>query len=180
MSIATSITTAEQLLDANLQEPCELVRGELRMMSPGNSKHGWVIMNVAIPMGALVKKNNLGYVFAAETGFIIARDPDTVRAPDCAFVCRDRVDRPIPQGFFPGPPDLAVEVLSPSDTASAVQEKAQDWLEAGCQELWLVDPERKTASRCTLSGNAVLIQPVEQLTTDLLPGFELPVAELFQ
>ena len=116
MSVATSITTAEQLWAANLPERCELVRGQLRMMSPGNSEHGWVIMNLAAPMAVFVKQHNLGFVFAAETGFVIAREPDSVRAPDVAFLCRDRIDGPVPRKFFPGAPDLAVEVISPSDS----------------------------------------------------------------
>jgi Uma2 family endonuclease len=180
MSIATSITTAGQLFAANLPERCELVQGELRMMSPSGNEHAWVIVNITAPLAMFVKKHSLGYVFAAEAGFIIARDPDTVRAPDVAFLANDRIVGPLPKEFFVGAPDLAVEVISPGDTASEVYEKTQAWLAAGCKEVWLVDPQRKTASICTLSGNAVVMEPVERLTSKLLPGFELPVADLFQ
>ena len=143
------------------------------MMSPSGSEHGWVVMNVAAPMATFVKQRQLGYVFGAESGFIIQRNPDSVRAPDVAFVLRDRVAGELPKEFFDGPPDLAVEVLSPSDTASAVHEKAEDWLGAKCQEVWLIDPQRKTASKCTWSVNAIVREPVEHLSTELLPGFEL-------
>lgn len=150
------------------------------MMSPGNAEHGWVIMNLSIPLGAFIKSNNLGYVFGAETGFIIAHDPDSVLAPDFAFVRRDRISGEIPKNFFPGPPDLAVEVLSASNSASEIQEKTEDWLDSGCREVWLIDPKRKTASICTLSGRGVQIETVETLKSDLLPGFALAVMELFR
>jgi Uma2 family endonuclease len=150
------------------------------MMTPAGGEHGWVIMNISAPLALFVKKHHMGYVFGAETGFIIQRDPDSVRAPDVAFVRTDRVPTPLPVGFFEGPPDLAVEVLSPSDSASAVDEKAEDWLMAGCQEVWLIDPRRKVASQCTWSDGAVIRRPVARLSSGLLPGFELAVEELFQ
>jgi len=180
MSIAAQITTVEQLWNANIREPCELVRGELRMMSPGNAEHGWVIMNVSAPLATFVKENELGYVFGAETGFVIARDPDSVRAPDFAFVVNHRITGEIPKKFFPGPPDLAVEILSPGNSASEMQEKTEDWLNSGCREVWLIDPQRKTASISRLSGSSVLVKTVETLASELLPGFELQVSELFQ
>jgi len=180
MTSATQITTADQLWAANIQQPCELIRGELRMMSPGNAEHGWVIMNISAPLATFVKQNNLGYVFGAETGFIIERDPDSVLAPDVAFVRRDRIPGPIPTKFFPGPPDLAVEVLSASNSALEVQEKTEEWLNSGCREVWLIDPKRKSAAICTLSGRGVRVETVDSLTSDLLPAFALPVADVFQ
>ena len=150
------------------------------MMSPAGSEHGWVIMNIAAPLATFVRNHELGCVFGAETGFIIQRHPDSVRAPDIAFVRRDRVPDPLPPGFFDGPPDLAVEVASPHDAASAIQEKTNDWLTSGCHEVWLIDPQQKVASQCTWSGDTVLRRVVTRLTSDLLPGFELPVDEIFR
>jgi len=75
MTTAMQITTAEQLWKANIQQPCELIRGEMRMMSPGNAEHGWVIMNLSAPLATFVKQQSLGYVFGAETGFVIERNP---------------------------------------------------------------------------------------------------------
>jgi Uma2 family endonuclease len=180
MSTIARATTADELLENPPKQRCELVRGELRMMSPANSRHGWVVVQVTAPLAAFVAKNKLGYVLGAETGFFIQRDPDTVRAPDVAFVRAERVEGELTEKFFPGPPDLAVEVLSPNDSASEVHEKAEDWLNAGCAEVWLIDPRRKSASKCIRSGNSVVREPVESLTSGLLPGFELPVAELFR
>ena len=93
-----------------------------------------------------VEPRKLGWVFGAEGGFQIGRDPDTVRAPDVAFVSAARMPAPIPAGFFPGPPDLAVEVLSPHDRASEVLAKVSDWLETGCLMVWVVDPENRSVA----------------------------------
>ena len=150
------------------------------MMSPANSRHGWVVVNVTVPLASFVREHKLGVVLGAETGFLVGHDPDTVRAPDVSFVRADRIQGELPESFFPGAPDLAIEVLSPNDSASEVQEKAEDWLHAGSHEVWLIDPRRKTASKCTLSGTAVIRQPVDLLASDLLPGFELAVVRLFQ
>ena len=179
MSTTTQTRTANDLLRHPPRERCELVRGELRMMSPANSRHGWVVVNVTVPLARFVQEHGLGLVLGAETGFLIGSDPDTVRAPDAAFLCAERIEGKLPETFFPGAPDLAVEVLSPSDSASEVQEKAEDWLHAGCHEVWLIDPRRETASKCILSGHAIVHQPVDTLTSELLPGFQLPVAMLF-
>ncbi|HEX8353452.1 MAG TPA: Uma2 family endonuclease, partial [Pyrinomonadaceae bacterium] len=94
----------------------ELVKGELRKMSPSGSEHGAIIINISVLLAQHVKSKKLGVCFGAETGFKIAADPDTVRAPDVAFVRRERIpESGIPKKFWPGAPDLAVEVLSPGD-----------------------------------------------------------------
>ncbi|MCE9545729.1 MAG: Uma2 family endonuclease [Planctomycetia bacterium] len=180
MTTALHITTAKQLLDANIQEPCELVRGELRILSFGTALHGWIVGNVSVPLAEYVNQLKLGRVFGAGTGFLIARNPDSVRAPDFAFVRADRITGEVPTEFFPGPPDLAVEVLSPSNSASEIQEKTEDWLHNGCHEVWLIDPQRRTASICVFSGRGVQIETVDTLSSELLPGFTLAVAELFE
>lgn len=174
------LVTAESLLENHPKQRCELIQGKIRLMSPAGSEHGWVVMNVAGPMMIFVKEKKLGYTFGAETGFVIQRDPDTVRAPDLAFVAADRVADRLPTQFFPGPPDLAVEVLSPGDTASDVQEKAETWLTSRCKEVWLIDPRRKTATKLTPAEDSIVQQSVEILTTNLLPGFSLAVEELFK
>jgi len=132
-------------------------------MSPAGGLHGWVMLNVGSPVRERVRRTKSGYIFGAETGFLIERDPDTVRAPDVAFVRLERVKHGLTERFFEGAPDLAAEVLSPTDSASEVHEKAEQWLRAGCSEVWLIDPRRKSASRCT----------------PLLPDFLLPVDSLF-
>jgi Uma2 family endonuclease len=180
VSTITPTISADELRRNPPQGRCELVRGELRMMSPSNSRHGWVVVNVTVPLASFVREHKLGVVFGAETGFLIKQNPDTVRAPDVSFVRAERIDDDLPETFFPGAPDLAVEVLSPNDSASEVHEKAEDWLQAGCQDVWLIDPRRKNASTCSLADNALLHRSIDILTSGVLPGFELSVAQLFE
>src|SRR5437870_12275785 len=117
----------------------ELVKGELIKMPPTGDEHGEVTVEVTTPLHLHVKKNNLGKVYAAETGFKLASDPDTVRAPDIAFVRRERVEATgTLKGYRPGAPYLVVEVLSPSDTIGKVEAKVAQWLEAGARMVWVV------------------------------------------
>ena len=113
-------------------------------MSPSGSLHAIIAATLAEILCDFVKPRKLGWVFGAEGGFHIHHDPDTVRAPDVAFVSTERMPASVPLGFFPGPPDLAVEILSPSDRASEVIAKVQEWLHAGCRAVWVVDPETET------------------------------------
>ncbi len=123
MATVEQITTAVQLLQANLQH-CELVGGELMMMSPAGFNHGGIAGNIGLALAAFVKPRRLGVVATAEPGFQIAHDPDTVRAPDVAFVRAERIPPGGVKGYFQGPPDIAVEVVSPNDRASDVMAKA--------------------------------------------------------
>jgi Uma2 family endonuclease len=150
-------------------------------MSPAGPNHGDVAITIGFFVKAFVRERKLGKVYAAETGFIIARNPDSVRAPDVAFVKKDRVHLTPKRGFFPGPPDLAVEVLSPDDSASEVMAKVQDWLNAGTNEVWVVDPERKVISINRVDRPARLLNEPDELTCEtLLPGFRVLVAEIFE
>lgn len=181
MSVSTTLVTADELLESYSGQRCELVRGEVRLKSPAGSEHGNIVNNVAFAVTLIVKEHHLGNVFCAETGFVIHRDPDTVRAPDVAFVLRERIPAERTESFFDGPPDLAVEVLSPSDTASEVNEKAEDWLTAGCQEVWLVDPGLQRVSKLTLVDGEIRQSTNDDvLTSGLLPGFEMPMSEIFR
>ena len=180
MATTEQITTAEQLLQAHDLGRCELLRGDLVMMSPGGSEHGSIIVNITVPLGLFVKQNALGRILGAETGFQIGRNPDTVRAPDVAFISRDRCPPEVPKGFFQGAPDLAVEVLSPNDRASKVLAKVQDWLAAGCSMVWVADPATRTVAVYRGPDNIELFRLGDHLDgSDLLPGFSLAVAEIF-
>ena len=133
-----TVTTAEELLrlpDSGKRH--ELVRGELRETLPAAARHGSVVMALAAPLGQHVKTESLGVVLAAETGFRISRNPDTVRAPDVSFVARERMPPGgPPDGYLNLAPDPAVEVVSPNDAAAEVQM----WLEAGTRLAWVVYP----------------------------------------
>jgi Uma2 family endonuclease len=180
MATTEHVTTAEQLLSARGLGRCELVRGELFMMSPAGAEHGRIVVRVTVPLGRFVQEHALGTVFGAETGFQIARDPDTVRAPDVAFVRTERIGDDLGPGFFQGPPDLAVEVLSPDDRAGEVLAKVQDWLDSGCRCVWVADPRARSVSVCRNRSQIVVLREPDALEGgDLLPGFSLPVAEIF-
>ena len=128
-----------------------------------------------------VKPRNLGKVFAAETGFFIERDPDTVRAPDVSFLAKERIpSNGISAAFVPVVPDLAVEVKSPSDTWRDLDKKAIEFVEAGVRLVWVVDPSTKTA-RSYRAGRDVLECDVSKIIPgeDVLPGFELKMKDLF-
>ncbi len=175
------ITTAQELLETAGLGRCELVRGELVIMTPAGFEHGNIVFNISGPLRSFLKKNRLGLGTGAETGFQIGHDPDTVRAPDLGFVCAERVPSERPCGFFQGAPDLAVEVVSPSDRASDVLAKVQDWLSAGCRVVWLVDPAKRTVSVYDNRNQVVTRTESDELTGgDVLPGFRLPVAEIFE
>lgn len=181
MSTISQLITADELLENHRDERCELVRGELRTMSPAGSDHGRFVGNLTVVVGGFIRAQQLGAVYGAETGFLIERNPDTVRAPDFAFVRAARLEDLVTQGFCPEAPDIAAEVLSPGDTASEVHEKAEDWLRAGCQEVWLVDPRLQRVSKLSLVDDQIRHEILDdQLTSDVLPGFAMPVAEIFR
>ncbi len=184
MTIETRHTTAEELLrmpDDGFRH--ELVRGELRKMTPAGNKHGYVTMNLSGPLHRHVKENGLGRVYTAETGFLLARNPDTVRAPDVAFVSHARLEEVGEvEGFWPGAPDLAVEVISPSDTHTEVIGKALSWLDAGCRMVLAVDPSRRTVTVYRALDDIRILKGEAGETldgADVVPGWSLPVAELF-
>lgn len=182
MSTTIEPTTAEELL-MMLKDGFryELVKGELKKMSPAGSEHGAVAMNVAILLGQYIKANKLGVVFAAETGFKLATDPDTVLAPDVSFVRRERIPQSgLPKAFYPGAPDLAVEVVSPGDTKKEVAGKVEDWLTAGASAVWIVDSQRRTVTIHRPQAEAVTLDEGDELDgQDVVPGFRCNVSEIF-
>jgi Uma2 family endonuclease len=159
----------------------ELVKGELRKMSPSGSEHGAIIINISVLLGQHVKSNKLGVCFAAETGFKIASDPDTVRAPDVAFVRRERIpESGIPKKFWPGAPDLAVEVVSPADTFNEVEEKVEQWLGAGTRAVWIVNPRRRSVSVYRSMTDVARLSDTDELEGgEVVRGFRCKVSEIF-
>jgi Uma2 family endonuclease len=182
MAIREKLITAEKLLampDDGFRY--ELVRGELRKMPPAGSEHGYLAMRIASRLERHADANGLGRVYAAETGFKLASDPDTVRAPDTAFVSRERVEEAgRVAGYWPGAPDLAVEVVSPGDTHAQVVEKALAWLEAGCRMVLVADPERRTVTVYrSLDDIRILTEGGTVDGADVVPGWKLPVSDIF-
>jgi Uma2 family endonuclease len=180
MAAAQPITTADQLFQAPDLGRCELLRGELIMMSPAGSEHGMIVAEIAGILRDFVKPRALGVVLGAETGFRVSSNPDTVLAPDVAFIQTERVGGRLPKDYFPGAPDLAVEVLSPNDRAGEVLAKVQDWLNAGCMAVWVVDPKTQTVTVYDADHRAMVFTSADTLTGgDLLPGFSASVAGIF-
>ena len=159
----------------------ELVIGELRQMSPSGSEHGALIVNITVLLAQYVKSNKLGVCFGAETGFKIESDPDTVRAPDVAFIGRERIpESGITKKFWPGAPDLAVEVVSPGDTYSEVEEKVGQWLDAGARAVWVVNPKRRGVSVYRSMTDVTRVSEADELDGgDVVPGFRCKVSEIF-
>jgi Uma2 family endonuclease len=180
MSTAT-LVTAEQLLRMPDSRWYELVAGELKEMTPPSCRHAAVISRLDRLLGNHVEKHKLGAVLAGDPGFLIARDPDTVLGPDIAFIRSDRLAaEPIGEGFRPGAPDLAVEVLSPGDAVHEVHHKALAWLDAGAVLVWVVNPASRTV---TVYRSAAEIQTLPAGADldggTLLPSFRCPIADLF-
>lgn len=157
----------------------ELVRGELRKMPPAGGEHGEIAHEIGLQLGMYVKAKQLGKVYAAETGFLIGTNPDTVRAPDVAFVSQDRL-APRQKGYPALAPDLVAEVVSPNDRPSEVAEKMADWLAAGTRMVLVIDPRQRTVTLYRPpTGMTVLMENDELDGGDVVPGWRLAVRELF-
>lgn len=179
MSTTTHLMTADELFklpDDSLRH--ELIKGELLTMSPAGFKHDVIGTTLAVLLFNHVRANNLGVVVCGDTGFKVESDPDTVLAPDGAFIARERVGV-ISEGFRAGPPDLAIEVRSPSDRRSAVERKAALWVSLGARSVWLVDPRQRTVEVVRADGLRKLFSESDELVDDTVPGFLVAVSEIF-
>ena len=182
MAVVRQQVTADELLlmpDDGFRY--ELVQGELRQMNPAGIVHGRVTMSFAWRLARHVEENRLGTVYAAETGFRLASDPDTVRAPDVALVSQARVEAiGEVEGFWPEAPDLAVEVVSPGDSYTDVEEKVFAWLDAGTKMVVVINPRQRSATVYKSSIDIVALAEADVLAGgDIVPGFELAVQEIF-
>ncbi|GIV15279.1 MAG: hypothetical protein KatS3mg022_0714 [Armatimonadota bacterium] len=158
----------------------ELVRGELRELAPANEEHGYVAGRMFYVVTHYVATHRLGYTFAAETGFVLSEEPATVRAPDFAFLSRERAPQEWTRHFARYVPDLVAEVVSPGDTFSEVTEKVDDWLQAGVRMVWVVDPSKRVVYVYRANQPVRVLHAEDVLTgEDVLPGFECKVSEIF-
>jgi Uma2 family endonuclease len=179
-AISNRLVSAEDLIKLSHDGyRYELIKGELLTMSPAGEQHGAVIMNLAVFLGQHVKANKLGQLYAAETGFKLESDPDTVLAPDISFIKRERVGK-ISLSFRDGAPDLAVEVTSPGESRNKVAKKAKQWLELGALLVWVVDPQRNLVTTYRSDAEARVLTTADVLSgDDVVPGFRIPVCEIF-
>ncbi len=161
----------------------ELVEGRLVRMSPTGGTHGWIAMALLRAVDRFVEEHHLGAVFPAETGFHISPEggPDTVLAPDLAYVRAVRAPVADTEGYPHLAPDLVAEVVSPSQGRAEMGAKAQRWLRAGVQLVWIVAPEARSVEVWRAGGLARIMTDEEELTgEEVLPGFALAVADLFR
>lgn len=183
MTVEPKLMTADELLrlpDDGMRH--ELVQGELRTMPPGGDEHGEIAGTFHSSLGPYVRAQNLGRTYIADTGYHLAKDPDTVRAPDVAFVRRERVEATGRlRGFREGAPDLVVEVISPNDLYTEVDQKVAEYLAHGARLVFVINPRRRTVARHRPG------EPVRTLTEDdaldgedVVPGWTLSVRELFE
>jgi Uma2 family endonuclease len=177
--VATRRVTVDEFAEMPLQGIWELVDGEPIELSPAAGRSGWINANIVALLANHVHPNRLGWVFSAETGFVLFSDRQTVRSPDAAVVLRDRLAAP-PDSFVPLAPDLAVEVLSPSDRMADAMSKISMYLQAGVQLVWLVDPETRTVAIFRPDAAPKMIVESDTLDGgDVLADFMVPVAEIF-
>jgi Uma2 family endonuclease len=179
-TIESKLVTADELVRMGDIGRCELIYGELIMMSPAGAEHGVVAGRVFRMIAQFVEDHGLGLTLAAETGFKLAESPDLVRAPDASFVRKSRVGSKLPKGFFPGAPDLAIEVVSPDDTRREVAEKVNMWLAHGATSVWVADP---TPMNITIhrTGEEPQRFDLDDTLMDerVLPEFHLPLRKVF-
>jgi len=175
MTVATLMTAEELLALPDDGSRYELVQGELKTLSPTGARHARVAARIIARLIDHVEPRRLGAVFSSEGGFRLAHNPDTVRAPDVAFVRTERVvDVP---GYFEGAPDVAIEVVSPSDRYSEVHEKTLQWLRAGTRAVVLVDPKTRSITIHRPDGAQQLADSIR--IDDILPGWEMSSSDVF-
>lgn len=180
---STSIVTAEELFRFPADGfRYELVKGSLQVMSPAGGRHGRIAIQIAWLLKNHVHKNQSGIVFAAETGFRISRDPDTVLAPDVAYVQRSRYEElEETTSYLPIAPDLVIEVLSPSDRFAAVESKAFAWLDSNSQLVLLVDPENESIHAYRSRKRIEIFEAHETIDcSDAVAEWTLSVADVFK
>lgn len=180
MTIAQSPVTAEQLAQMPEDMRYELVRGELVAMNPVGGEHALVVGRLVTRLSIWAYSGPGGFV-GPEAGFTLARNLDTTRAANVAYIRAERIPPTgVPKSYWTIPPDLAVEVVSPTETATEVYEKVQDYLVAGTPLVWVVYPSRRDVVAHTPDGNAHTYTVVDRLeNVAVLPGFSCSVAELF-
>ena len=189
MTSAADLMTAEQfLIYPDQGKRLELVRGHLVVREPPGWRHGEIAARLVVALSVFLNRDRdlrgdavtRGRVLTCDAGFTLARNPDTVRGPDVAYVSRERWAGPSPRGFGELAPDLAMEVRSPTDRIGAVLAKVGDLLDAGSQLVWVVDPDRRLVTVYRADGSQAIVSNEDVLDGgEVLPGFELRLVDLF-
>ena len=179
---ATTLLTADDLLRLDAEGVRgELIRGELSETMPAGHRHGKIVMNLGAELRNFVKPRKLGTLVASDSGVLLERDPDTVREPDIAFFSAENIplDADIP-GYAESVPDLVVEVASPGDSRTAINDKALMWLRYGARLVWVVHPEARAVDVHREGRPVAALSENDALDgLDVLPGFSCPVLDVF-
>lgn len=177
----TTLITAEEFGQMTFDAPVELVRGEVVEMNRPGGIHGKIGTNVAFMLEAWARNTGGFDVIVNDAGVITRRDPDSVRGPDVFVVARARLaGGRLPAGHFEVAPDLVVEVMSPSDRWSDVIAKIAEFLQAGVQEAWIVDPEQKRIHVYTGDAEPHVFDASAEVSSRALPGLQFHVNDLFR
>ena len=177
MTTTTQLMTAEELMQLEGSNRHELIKGVLLTMPLPKALQDHVVANLTTLLVLHVKANNPGRVYT-ETGYKLETNPDTVLGPDVSFLAHKRADD-LANQYYPGAPDVAVEVLSPSDRRSRVEWKTELWLSLGARSVWVVNPKHRTIEVVRSSRERKLLHESDELVDDTVPGFHVPVSEIF-
>jgi Uma2 family endonuclease len=176
-----TLMTADELSHRPDLGGCELVEGRLVSMTPTGFSHGDLEFELGLALRSYAKKTGRGKVVGGEVGVLVRRNPDTVRAADVLFISHERLARRGPSTYLDVAPELVVEILSPDDRWSMVTEKLGDYLTAGVERVWIVDPRlRKVFAYRSLHSVETLTAEDVLRDEEIVPGFSFPVASLFQ
>jgi Uma2 family endonuclease len=157
----------------------ELVQGRVVTMPPAQGPHGFSCLAIGSFIFQHARANRLGFALSNDTGVVLARNPDTVRGPDVAFWCYERLPK-LPKGYIPIAPDLAVEVISPSNRLQAIRQKIREYFANGTKRVWVIYPEtRKVRVFVSPSKSSVLSETDTLDGEEVIPGFRCNVADLF-
>lgn len=180
MSI-TKLHTADDLFLMGSDARCELIEGELHDAQGSGLKSSVIVVDLQFKIKLFLHRYPIGIVSGEAGGYLLSRDPDTVAFPDVAFIRTDRLPGGVvPEGFCPVPPDLAVEVVSPTDRLPDAERKVRRYLDAGTPLAWLVDPASRSVAVHRPGRPGRTLGAADVLDgRDVLPGFTLPVAEIF-
>ena len=176
------LLTADEVWRNPPPQRYELIRGVIVTMDPSGGEHGEISSTTAVLLASYIKQHKLGKAYGAETGFIVARNPDTVRGADFAFIAKERLPQAEPiKGFVPIAPDLAVEIVSPSDRTSEVNDKVKMYLTAGTRMVWVIEPKLQTVTVYRSLTSIRTFTANNSLSgEEVVPGFSCKVSELFE
>jgi Uma2 family endonuclease len=180
-AVRGGLITGEQLAGMSDPGPCELIDGRIVPLTPTGGEHGLTESNIDEALRAHVRAHGLGRVLVGEVGVYTQRDPDRVRAADVIFISNDRYARwARPRGFLDVPPDLVVEILSPTDRSIDTLQKLREYFAIDVRLVWVVDPEARIIYAYRSPTDVREFRETDELPgDDVLPGFRVPVAQLF-